>query len=65
MKQAIESKPPPIFIAAVDNIKPLIEELNKVAKEIYYNKASSSEQVKMEPKDRNAYNNIINMLNEK
>lgn len=60
-----EPKPPPIFVAGVGNIQPLITLLDNIAKEKYVLKALNNEQVKIQPLESIIYNNIIKALNEK
>lgn len=64
-EQKKDPKPPPIFVDGVEDIKPLITELNIAAKGNYTTKAITNKQVKIEPKDSQTYTNIIKMLKEK
>ena len=58
-------KPPPIFVYGVQNISPLIQLLDQVAKLQYEIKALNSNQVRVQPKSSEHYRIIIKALSEK
>lgn len=55
-------KAPPIFVHGVNNIKPLIELLNTLAKDNYETKLISGSQVKIQLKSTEKYNVVITEL---
>ena len=61
-KQRTESKPPPIFISGVTNIKPLIELLNTIAKDKYLVKTLYNDQVRVQPTESSIYTTIVKAL---
>jgi hypothetical protein len=56
---------PPIHITDVKNISPLIQLLEKIAKQQYEIKAVTNNQVKVQPKTAESYRIIIKALAEK
>ena len=58
-------KVPPMFISGVGNITPLINLLNAIAKDNYYIKVQSQEQVRVQAKTIETYDKIIESLKEK
>lgn len=58
-------KPPPIFIAGVVNINPLIQLLNDIAKENYEIKITDNDKVKIQPKTSEKYGEITKALADK
>jgi hypothetical protein len=64
-KQSAESKPPPIFISRVTNIKPLIELLNTIAKDKYLVKALYNNQVRVQSTESSVYTTIAKALIDK
>lgn len=65
MKQSKVIKTPPIFVSGVQNITPLIQLLNKIAKDNYQLKVINPNQVRIQPKSNESYSTITNSLTEK
>jgi len=63
--QIIETRPPPLFIYGVNDIKPLLTLLETYAKEKYVSKLIGGSQVKLQLKDAKTYNSIVKLLQEK
>jgi hypothetical protein len=59
------NKPPPIFIQGVKNITPLIDLLNRIAKDNYKLKVLNFDQVKLQPNTCEGYTTITKALIEK
>ena len=64
-EQNKEPKSPPIFVDSVENVNPLLELLNLIAKDNYVIKALGNNQVKIQPKNAEVYSAIIKALKEK
>jgi hypothetical protein len=64
-KQSTEPKPPPIFIAGVTNIKPLMALLNTIAKDKYLVKTLYKDQVRVQPTESSVYTTIVKALIDK
>lgn len=60
-----EPKPPPIFVAGVKRITPLIELLNEITPGKYTVKALHNDEVKIQPTTGKEYSTIIKALEEK
>ena len=58
-------KPPPIYVSMVENVQPLINLLNSVAKDEFEIKIIKNIEVKIQPKTEIAYSNITKALIEK
>lgn len=58
-------KPPPIFVSGVEDINPLIEVLNNIAKDNYIIKSLSNDEVKIQPKVSEKYTAIVAALMER
>lgn len=60
-----EPKPPPIFVAGVNNITPLTQLLEEIGKNEYERKVLSNDQVKINPKTSEKYSAIVKALTAK
>lgn len=64
IREIIVPKPPPIMLKGVDNIAPLIEQLNIVAKDGYQTK-STGDRVTIHTRSKEEYTKIIQVLKDK
>jgi hypothetical protein len=60
-----EPKPPPIYVAGVKYIQPLIQLLDELAKDNYITKTLRHDQVKIQPLKSEVYSTILKALMEK
>lgn len=60
-----EPKPPPIFVAGVKQINPLLDLLNKIVPEKYVVKALHNDEVRIQPSSSKEYTIIVKALKEK
>jgi hypothetical protein len=58
-------RPPPIFVAGVQNIQPLQELLVTIARDDFELKLLQNNQIKIQPKSSDTYTTIIKALAEK
>lgn len=64
-EQKKEPKPPPVFVAGVQNINPLTKLLNEIVTDQYLIKALGENQVKIQPKNGESYTKIVKALTQK
>lgn len=60
-----QPKPPPLFVAGVRDVNPLMKVLNDTATNEFYLKVISSEEIKVQAKTIGAYEAIVNELNKR
>lgn len=60
-----EIRPPPIFVYGIENIKPLTDTLEVIAKNSYVFKIIGTSQAKIQLKDSKNYSDIIKILDDK
>lgn len=60
-----EPKPPPLFVAGVKDVNPLLNVLNTTVANSFYLKVISAEEIKVQAKSKEAYETIVQELNKR
>lgn len=60
-----QPKPPPLFVAGVKDVNPLLKVLNETVINQFYLKVISSEEIKVQAKTIEAYETIVGELNKR